>query len=82
MGSPTVASNISAIPELIEHQKTGALAAAGDPADLAEILEMALYDEEFRSRVSMLGHQKVAKYFDANRNTAALGTLFSQVLYG
>ncbi len=82
LGIPTVASNISAIPELIEHQKTGALAAAGDPADLAEKLEMALYDEEFRSRVSMLGRQKVAKYFDANRNTAALGTLFSQVLYG
>ncbi len=80
MGIPTVASNISAIPELIEHQRTGLLATPGDPRDLAEKLEIALYDEEVRSRVSMLGRQKVVKYFDANRNAAALATLFAQVL--
>jgi len=48
MGIPTVASNISAIPELIEHQKTGLLAKPGDARDLADKLEMALYDEQLR----------------------------------
>jgi len=80
MGIPTVASDISAIPELIEHQKTGLLAEPGDARDLADKLEMALYDEELRGRVALLGRQKVEKYFDVNRNAAALGTLFTQVL--
>ncbi len=82
MGIPTVASNISAIPELIEHQKTGLLAQPGDARDLADKLEMALYDEELRGRVALLGRQKVEKYFDANRNAVALGTLFTQLLHG
>jgi len=82
MGIPTVASDISAIPELIEHQKTGLLAESGDPRDLADKLEMALYDEELRARVALLGRQKVSKYFDANRNADALSTLFAQVLSG
>ena len=82
MGIPTVASDISAIPELIEHQKTGLLAESGDPSDLADKLEMALYDEELRARVALLGRQKVSKYFDANRNSDALSTLFAQGLGG
>ncbi len=80
MGIPTVASDMSAIPELIEHQKTGLVAQPGDARDLADKLEMALYDEELRGRVALLGRQKVEKYFDVNRNAAALGTLFTQVL--
>ncbi len=80
MGIPTVASDISAIPELIEHQKTGLLVQPGDARDLADKLEMALYDEQLRGRVALLGRQKVEKYFDVNRNAAALGTLFTQVL--
>ena len=80
MGIPTVASDISAIPELIEHQKTGLLARPGDVRDLAEKLEIALYDEQLRGRVALLGRQKVEKYFDVDRNVAALGTLFAQVL--
>ncbi len=80
MGIPTVASDISAIPELIEHQKTGLLAKPGDPRDLADKLEVALYDEELRARIALLGRQKVSKYFDANRNAVALSTLFAQVL--
>jgi len=80
MGIPTVASDISAIPELIEHQKTGLLAQPGDARDLADKLEMALYDEQLRGRVALLGRQKVEKYFDVNRNATALGTLFAHVL--
>jgi len=82
MGIPTVASKISAIPELIEHQKTGLLAQSGDPRDLADKLEVALYDEEVRGRLSLLGRRKIEKYFDANRNATALATLLTQVLRG
>jgi len=79
MRIPTVASDISAIPELIEPHKTGLLATPGDVRDLADKLEIALYDEGFRERVSLLGREKVNKYFDVRRNTAALAKLFSEV---
>ncbi len=79
MRIPTVASDISAIPELIEPHKTGLLATPGDVRDLADKLEIALYDEGFRERVSLLGREKVSKYFDVRRNTAALAQLFSKV---
>ncbi len=79
MRIPTVASDISAIPELIEPHKTGLLATPGDVRDLADKLEIALYDEGFRERVSLLGREKVSKYFDVCRNTAALAKLFSEV---
>ncbi len=80
VGIPTVASNLSAIPELIEPHKTGLLATPGDARDLADKLEMALYDEEFRDRVSLLGREEVCRYFDVNRNVAALAELFSEVV--
>ncbi len=81
MGIPTVASDISAIPELLEPHKTGLLATPGDARDLADKLEMALYDEEFRERVSVLGRERVCRYFDINRNVSALAELFSQVIF-
>ena len=80
MGIPTVASDISAIPELIEPEQTGLLARPGDARDLADKLEMALYDEEVRERVSRLGHEKVCTYFDVDRNTAALAELFAEAM--
>lgn len=79
-GIPTVASDLSAIPELIEPHKTGLLAVPGDARDLADKLEIALYDEEFRERVRLLGREKICRYFDITRNVSALAKLFSEIM--
>ena len=54
-GVPTVATNVGALPELIEPEQTGLLAQPGDPQDLADQLERMLYDEELRAIVAQLG---------------------------
>ncbi len=80
MGIPTVASNLGAIPELIENEKTGLLARPGDPTDLADKLERAIYDEVWRDRVSRHGREKVLRQFDARRNLQVLGALFREAM--
>jgi len=80
MGIPTVASDLSAIPELIEHEKTGLLAKPGDPEDLADKLERAIYDEELRDRLAAQGREKVLREFDAQRNVQVLGALFREAM--
>lgn len=72
---PAVATRVSAIPELIEHGRTGLLAKPGDPEDLADQLERMLYDEELRATVSRLGRQKVVHHFRLERSVAHMAEL-------
>ena len=67
MGLPVVATDISGIPELVEHEKTGLLAPSGQPDKLAEAMLRMLTDEKLRRRAIAAGRQCVVREFD-NRN--------------
>jgi glycosyltransferase involved in cell wall biosynthesis len=64
MGVPVVATRLSAIPELVENEKTGILAAAGRPRQLAEAMLKMLTDDALRARVIPAARQRVLKNFD------------------
>ena len=64
MGVPVVATHISAIPELVETEKTGLLVAPGQPRQLAQAMLRMLTDTEFRSRVIPAARQRVLQDFD------------------
>jgi glycosyltransferase involved in cell wall biosynthesis len=64
MGVPVVATRLSAIPELVETEKTGLLAAPGQPQQLAEAMLKMLTDEGLRARVIPAARQRVMKDFD------------------
>ena len=64
MGVPVVATDISAIPELIETEKTGILVPPGQPGQLAEAMIRMLTDTELRSRVIPAARQRVLQEFD------------------
>ena len=64
MGVPVVATRLSAIPELVESEKTGMLAAPGQPQQLAEAMFKMLTDETLRARVIPAARQRVLKDFD------------------
>ena len=51
MGVPVVATDVSAIPELVQGVKTGLLVPAGRPAELAQAMQRMLTDTELRNRV-------------------------------
>jgi len=77
---PTVATRVSAIPELMEHERTGLLAKPGDPEDRASQLERMLYDEELQALVSRLGRQKVVQHFRLERSVAHIAELLEAAL--
>ena len=67
MGVPVVATDISAIPELVENGITGLLVPPHQPDRLAEAMQRMLIDQELRNRVIPAARQTVAKGFDNRR---------------
>ena len=64
MGVPVVATDISAIPELIENEKTGILVPPGQPGQLADAMIRMLTDTQLRSRVIPAARQRVLQAFN------------------
>ncbi|MFP4475597.1 MAG: glycosyltransferase family 4 protein [Desulfatibacillaceae bacterium] len=64
MGVPVVATEVSAIPELVEHGKTGLLVRPGDPEALAAAMRRLLTEPGLRKTVIERGKAKVAARFD------------------
>jgi glycosyltransferase involved in cell wall biosynthesis len=71
-GLPVIASDLSGIPELVEHGRTGLLVAPGDSRGLAEALELLAGDQDLRTRMGLAGREKVALEFDLRRNAGIL----------
>ena len=67
VGLPVVATNISGIPELVDHEKTGLLVPPGQPDKLADAMLRLLTDEKLRPQAIAAGKQRVVQEFD-NRN--------------
>ena len=64
MGVPVVATNLSAIPELVETEKTGLLVNPGVPAKMAEAMLRMLTDTDLRTRIIPAARQRVVHDFD------------------
>jgi colanic acid/amylovoran biosynthesis glycosyltransferase len=77
-GVPVVASNISGIPELVEHERCGLLVPPRDPQGLAAALERMYNDPTLRQRLGQAGREKVVHEFDLYSNAAMLARHFSK----
>lgn len=75
-GVPVVASRISGIPELVEHQSTGLLVPPRDATALANALELYFTDNKLRRRLGRAGREKIVRDFDLNKNAARLAQQF------
>lgn len=75
---PVVATAISGIPELIEHERSGLLVPERDATALAEALARLHDDPELGQRLGVAGRETVLREFDLNRNTALLHNLLLQ----
>ena len=64
MGVPVVATDLSAIPELVETEKTGLLVDPGSPDKMAEAMLRMLTDAELRTRIIPAAQQRVVRDFD------------------
>ena len=64
MGVPVVATNVSAIPELVDNEETGLLVDSGQPQLLAEAMQRVLTDAALRNRIIPAARQRVLQDFD------------------
>jgi glycosyltransferase involved in cell wall biosynthesis len=62
---PVVSTDISGIPELVVHGKTGWLVPQKDPRALAEALRTLLGDAELRERIAAAGATRVRREFSS-----------------
>jgi glycosyltransferase involved in cell wall biosynthesis len=76
MGVPVAATQVSAIPELIQDGRTGLLVPPGDPVKLAEAVLRLLTDAELRRRLIDAGRRRVADDFDNRRLIEELAAIY------
>jgi glycosyltransferase involved in cell wall biosynthesis len=79
-GLAVVASDLSGIPELVEHGRTGLLVPPGDPQALADALRRLADDAALRERLGREGRRRVLEAFDVERNAEQLARRFEAVV--
>jgi glycosyltransferase involved in cell wall biosynthesis len=79
-GAPVVATAVSGIPELVEHEVNGLLVEPDDPQALADALLRLHDDPELTRRLTAAGRRTVAERFDGDRLAHQLADLFREAL--
>jgi colanic acid/amylovoran biosynthesis glycosyltransferase len=75
-GLPVVASDISGIPELVEHGRTGLLFPPQNSTALADALQQLAHDPQLRECMGRAGRERVLRDFDLRTNAANLASFF------
>lgn len=75
-GLPCITSPVNGIPELIEHGRSGLLAAPGDVQALAEQLRRVIADATLRQRLALAGRDQVERAFNLDANVERLAAIF------
>jgi colanic acid/amylovoran biosynthesis glycosyltransferase len=71
-GLPVIATDISGVGELVEHERTGLLVAQRDPDALAAAISRLVDDAELRSRLAEQGRRRVLERYELRSNVARL----------
>jgi glycosyltransferase involved in cell wall biosynthesis len=79
-GAPVVATGVSGIPELVEHEVNGLLVEPDDPEALADALIRLHEDRELAARLATAGRRTVQERFDGDRLARKLAELFEAAL--
>jgi glycosyltransferase involved in cell wall biosynthesis len=76
VGLPVISTDISGIPELIEHGVSGLLTPQKDSSALAEAIARLLNEPDLRRKLGLAARKKVCRQFDAESNILTLHRLF------
>lgn len=80
MGLPVLTTDVSGIPELIDHAKDGWLVSEKNPGELADAMELLLKDAALRERLSRAAREKIQTRFDAEAHITPLYELFAAAI--
>ncbi len=79
-GVPVVATQVGALPEIVEHECTGLSVPSEDPAAMAEALERMLEDASLRTRLVHNAHGTLIERFAPARMAAEMETVYRAAL--
>jgi glycosyltransferase involved in cell wall biosynthesis len=82
LGTPVVASSVGGIPELIEHDRTGLLAAPNSVEELTEALTAMQANPEQRQRFTLAAQEKYRTQFSQYCLTTRYAEVLKQFLCG
>lgn len=77
---PTVASYISAIPEIVAHGETGLLVLPSDAEGLASALHILCADRALRQHMGLLAEDRLEQHFTAQRMVAQTAHIYEDWL--
>ncbi|HEX5759214.1 MAG TPA: glycosyltransferase, partial [Thermoanaerobaculia bacterium] len=77
-GRPVVASDLSGVSELVEHETNGLLVPPGDAAALAAAIRRLLADPAYGAELGRRGRETVEREFRLDRTVAALRALLDR----
>lgn len=80
LGRPVVATAVGAVPELVEHGRTGLLVPPGDPGALAGALAELLGDPARAEAMGAAGRERVASRLDPERVLDDTEAVYREVL--
>ncbi len=80
MGIPVISTNMGAIPELVEHEKTGLLAEPNDVTSLITQLTKLMDDTALKNKMIIDARSKVLASFDQKKNVGDLIKIFERYL--
>ncbi len=78
-GKPVVSSNVSAIPEVLEHEKGGYLCEPGSVDQLVSAIRKLAHSETLRSQMGRFNRQVVKEKFTLEKMAQAYHTLYQTV---
>ncbi len=80
MEIPCVTTNITGVPELIEHRINGLLVTPSNINSLATAIAELMDKPEFRQRLGIAAAQQVKKHYELQQNTKKLADIFHKRL--
>jgi glycosyltransferase involved in cell wall biosynthesis len=78
---PVVATRVGAIPEIIEHERSGLLVEPGNPKKLAHAIGRMLHEGRFMQEIPIQAHQTLLKHFNVHSMVTAYEKLFLAVAH-
>jgi glycosyltransferase involved in cell wall biosynthesis len=76
LGTACVATDVTGIPEVIQHEQTGLIVAQHDPEALSWALERLLNDGQLRHRLATAARKLIEAEFDATATSATIRRIF------
>jgi glycosyltransferase involved in cell wall biosynthesis len=76
LGTPCVATDVTGIPEIVEHEKTGLIVAQHDAAGLAAAIQRLWTDARLQRSLAAAARARIEADFDNRRTAAELRDVF------